>query len=146
MIPQKVKDYLAKESGDVLRQNKQGALDALTQLGIAPHSEFGDFYMEHQGPFISPRPVAELYDLIEYSGIVDAIDYVKDRYQLEAKLLPLTSDESEGMYLYDKESGTVSDFYLRDYKAFMTGQIPPRWKTFGEFLLWYFDENAAEKD
>ena len=148
MIPQKVKGYLAKETGDVLRQDKQGALNALTQLGVNPGSEFGEFYMEYQGSFISPLPVAELLDIEgpAIPAIPDQTDYSRDRYQLPEKFLALTSDESEGMYLYNKEDQAVYDFDLGNYKEFMVGKIPPRWKTFGEFLLWYFDESAAEDD
>lgn len=142
MIPTEVKNFLSKEGSAVLRQNKIDALRAMDQLGVDRGSDFWEFYENYQGPFISPRPAADLYDIIELSGIVDAVEYVRDRYHLEDRFLPLTSDESEGMYLYDTASGAVFDFYLRDYKEFVAGNIPPRWPNFNEFLRWYFDENA----
>jgi hypothetical protein len=141
MIPQKVKDYLAKDGGDVLRQNKQGALRTLSQLGVDPNSEFGEFYLEYQGAFISPRPIAELLDIDDSAipAVPDQTDYSQDRYQLPEKFLALTSDESEGMYLCNKDDQAVYDFNLKEYEIFMSGEIPARWKSFNSFLAWYFD-------
>lgn len=144
MIPKTVKDYLAKDRGDVLRQNKQGALRTLSQLGVDPNSEFGEFYLEYQGAFISPRPTAELLDIDDTAipAIPDQTDYSRDRYHLPEKFLALTSDESEGMYLYNKDDQAVYDFNLKEYEIFMNGEIPARWETFNSFLSWYF-ENAG---
>ena len=141
MIPQKVKDYLAKDTGDVLRQDKKRAFHALSQLGVDPNSEFGEFYMEYQGSFISPRPIAELLDIEgpAIPAIPDQTEYSQDRYQLPEKFLALTSDESEGMYLYNKDDHAVYDFDLGEYKDFMNGKVPARWESFNSFLVWYFD-------
>lgn len=148
MIPAQVKVFLAKDTGDVLRYDRQSALQVLRQLGVDPATEFGEFYLEYQGSFISPRPVAELLDIEgpAIPAIPDQTDYARDRYQLPEKFLALTSDESEGMYLYNKEDQAVYDFDLGEYKAFMNGQIPARWKSFNDFLLWYFDESGANSD
>jgi hypothetical protein len=146
MIPQKVKDYLAKDTGQVLRESKQSALKTLHQLGVQQPSEFCEFYLNYQGSFISPRPVAELLDIEgpAIPAIPDQTEYARDRYQLSDVFLALTSDESEGMYLYNKEDQAVYDFDLADYKAFMKGQIPARWKSFNDFLSWYFDASQSD--
>jgi len=141
MIPKKLKDYFENYNGDIVRQNKQGGLHALNQLGVDPNSEFGEFYMEYQGSFIGPRPVAELLDIEgpAIPAIPDQTEYSQDRYQLPEKFLALTSDESEGMYLYNKDDQAVYDFDLGEYKDFINGKIPARWESFNSFLAWYFD-------
>ncbi|MET1080329.1 MAG: SMI1/KNR4 family protein [Pseudomonas sp.] len=143
MIPVQVKKFLGKSTDDVHRYDYQSALKALHNLGVAPSTEFGEFYLEYQGGFISPRPVAELLDIEgpAIPAVPDQTDYARDRYQLPEKFLPITSDESEGMYLYNKEDKAVYDFDLSEYKAFMDGKIPARWESFNEFLVWYFDES-----
>ena len=143
MIPESVKAYLAEVPDAAERKNREGVHDALRILGVDPASEFGEFYLEYEGPFLSPRPLQDLYDLTELSSILGSLDYIRDRYKLGEKFLPLTSDESGGMYLYNKEDGAVYDFYLRDYKPFMAGSIGPRWSSFNQFLQWFFDKSAA---
>lgn len=147
MIPKPVKLFLAKDAGDIIRSDVKSALQVLRQLGIDPATEFGEFYLEYQGSFISPRPVAELLD-IEGSAIPAIPDqnaYAQERYQLPETFLALTSDESEGMYLYNKDDRTVYDFDFSEYKALVSGQLPARWKSFNDFLLWYFDEQESSQ-
>ncbi|MCW7764651.1 SMI1/KNR4 family protein [Photorhabdus luminescens] len=90
---------------------------------------------------ISPKPIAGLLDI---DDIKEQLDYVKDRYDLPDEYIPLTSDESEGMYLFNKKNGSVYDFNLSEYSSFMKGKINPRWKTFNDFLIWYFYENNVD--
>ncbi|CAB3770809.1 MULTISPECIES: hypothetical protein [Burkholderia] len=139
-ITDNVYAHLAKQTGNVERDDPQAVLGALDRLGIARDTDFAVFYLAYQGPFTSPRPVAELWDLLDYSGIVESLDYVRDRYAFADHLLPLTSDESEGMYLYDTLSGAVHDYDLGTHASFMAGEIDARWATFSAFLAWYFDE------
>lgn len=146
MIPAPVRTYLAKDTGDITRYDRNTALQVLQGLGVDPGSEFGEFYLEYQGSFISPRPVAELLDIEgpAIPAIPDQTEYARDRYQLAERFLALTSDESEGMYLYNRDDRAVYDFDLASYEDFMNGRIPPRWKTFNDFLSWYFDESQAD--
>ncbi|MCW7550945.1 hypothetical protein OO184_24215 [Photorhabdus sp. APURE] len=90
---------------------------------------------------ISPKPIAGLLDI---DDIKEQLDYVKDRYDLPDEYIPLTSDESEGMYLFNKKNGSVYDFNLSEYSSFMKGKINARWKTFNDFLIWYFYENNVD--
>ncbi|WP_338767685.1 hypothetical protein [Massilia sp. METH4] len=116
-------------------------MSVLHTLGVDPGTEFGEFYLEYQGTFISPRSVAELLDIVgpEIPAVPDQTEYARDRYRLPEKYLALTSDESEGMYLYNIEDMAVYDFELGSYRLFMSGQATPDWSSFNDFLIWYFD-------
>lgn len=142
MIPINVKSYLSKDVGDILRGKRQSALKVLHQLGVEPATEFGDFYLQFQGGFISPKPLAELLDIEgpAIPAIPDQTEYARDRFQLPEKFLALTSDESEGMYLYNKHDQGVYDFDLTKVADFLSNRVSPRWFSFNEFLTWYFEE------
>lgn len=139
-IPGDVQAYLSRRTGNVERDDPEAVPDALDRLGIARDTELAAFYPAYHGPFISPRLIAELWDLLDYSSIVASLDYVRDRYEFPDHLLPLTSDESEGMYLYDALAGAVHDYDLTTHARFVAGEIDPRWATFSAFLKWYFDD------
>lgn len=72
--------------------------------------------------------------------ILDQADYVWDRYEIPGNFLPLTSDEGEGMYLYDVRTQAVHDYYLERHDQFVLGQVQPRWKSFHDFMAWYVDD------
>ncbi|WP_176051065.1 SMI1/KNR4 family protein [Burkholderia sp. BCC1644] len=117
---------------------------ALQDLGVASDTDFGQFYLKYQGGFISPRPVAELLDIEGPSipAIPDQTEYVRDRYGIPEQYLALTSDESEGMYLYGNDDGAVYDLDISDLNDFINGNISARWATFNDFLIWYFDSSV----
>lgn len=141
MIPSKVESHLATATGDVTRTDPKSAEQVLRSLGVDPGSEFGEFYLKYQGSFISPRPVAELLDIEgpAIPAIPDQTDYVRDRFHVPEQYLALTSDESEGMYLYCKDDGAVYDLDIGVLDDFLEGNVPARWATFNDFLVWYFD-------
>ncbi|MFF7107525.1 SMI1/KNR4 family protein [Pseudomonas sichuanensis] len=141
MIPSEVTKYLSSYKGDVARADQNNAASALKQLGVAADTEFGRFYLKYQGSFISPRPVAELLDIEgpDIPAIPDQTDYVWDRYEIPKNYLALSSDESEGMYLYGINDGAVYDLDISRLDEFLNGELPARWKSFNEFLIWYFE-------
>ena len=141
MIPSKVESYLATVSGDVIRTDPKSAERVIRSLGVDPGSELGACYLKYQGSFISPRPVAELLDIEgpAIPAIPDQTDYVRDRYHVPDQYLALTSDESEGMYLYGKDDEAVYDLDIGALDDFLEGNMPARWATFNDFLVWYFD-------
>ncbi|RQR28034.1 SMI1/KNR4 family protein [Burkholderia sp. Bp9143] len=117
---------------------------ALQDLGVASDTDFGQFYLKYQGGFISPRPVAELLDIEGPSipAIPDQTEYVRDRYGIPEQYLALTSDESEGMYLYGKDDGAVYDLDISVLNYFLKWKVPARWATFNDFLIWYFESSV----
>ncbi|WP_157765386.1 SMI1/KNR4 family protein [Burkholderia multivorans] len=142
MIPLRVEQYLSKVGGDIHRTDPQAAERDLLGLGVPPASEFGEFYLKYQGSFISARPIAELLDIEGRAipAIPDQTDYVRDRYQIPDQYLALTTDESEGMYLYNKEDQAVYDLDIGMLDQFLSGRMMARWPTFNDFLTWYFEE------
>ncbi|WP_322088036.1 SMI1/KNR4 family protein [Burkholderia sp. BCC1999] len=118
-------------------------MSALQNLGVASDTDFGQFYLKYQGSFISPRPVAELLDIEgpAIPAIPDQTDYIEGRYGVPKQYLALTSDESEGMYLYNKDDGAVYDLDIAVLDDFIKGKVPARWATFNEFLTWYFESS-----
>lgn len=140
MIPAEVEAYLAGEIGDIFRENKRSAEEILRSLGVDLNTEFAEFYLKYQGGFGSPRPIAELIDIEgpQIPNMPREIEYVRDRYELPEQYLPLTTDESEGMYLYNKDDGAVYDMDFYNLPDLLAGKLKPRWPTFNEFLVWYF--------
>ncbi|WP_175816718.1 SMI1/KNR4 family protein [Burkholderia diffusa] len=141
MIPSTVEHYLATASGDVARTDSKSAEKVLLNIGVSPTSEFGEFYLRYQGSFISRRSVAELLDIEgpAIPAIPDQTEYVRDRYHVPEQYLALTSDESEGMYLYNKIDQAVYDLDIAVLDDFLQGNVPARWATFNDFLIWYFE-------
>jgi len=123
------------------RKNVEEVLKILDALNIGHTSEFAQYYKETYGLLISPKPIADLLDI---GMIVDQASYVRERYELPPEFIPLTSDESEGMYIYNATSQKVYDFELAHYNDFIEGNIGPRWETFNEFLLWFVDEENID--
>ena len=98
MLPDNVIRYMQSEDWYTERENKEEAISIMTGLGIDPSSEIGRFYRNTYGDLISPKPVAQLLEMNQFE---DQTRYVRERYELPKELIPITSDESEGMYLYN---------------------------------------------
>lgn len=113
----------------------------LNSLGVDPLSDFGQFYTKFKGRFPSSQGKLELLELVGpgIPTIPDQTEYIQDRYEIPANYIPLTSDEGEGMYLYEKLTGEVYNYYLRDHDQFISGKCNPEWASFQEFLEWYFN-------
>ena len=141
MIPESIINYLAQEGDSVLRKDASPAFEALRQLEIDRKTELGEFYTKYKGGFISPEPRPELLDIAgpAIPAVPDQTEYVLDRYELPVEFVALTSDESEGMYLYNKNNQSVYDFNVGQTQELVNGEIQPRWNSFYEFLSWFFD-------
>ena len=73
--------------------------------------------------------------------IAAELDYVRDRYDLPANYLPLTTDGSEGMVLYNTNNGAVYDMDLDNLPDLLANRLQPRWPNFNALLIWYFIES-----
>jgi hypothetical protein len=67
-------------------------------------------------------------------------EFVHDVWELPQHLICLTSCQSEGCYLYDRNSGAVLDFSLADRELFLAGGVALKWDSFFQFLSWYLAE------
>ena len=141
MLSPQVTRHLATQPGDIHRTDRHEAEAALHRLGVGLDTPFAHFYLAYQGGFISPRPVDELMDIAgPYDPtILSCLDYMRDRYGLPAQYLPLTSDQGEGMYLYNAADGAVYDMDFHNLSDLLAGRLTPRWPGFNEFLIWYFE-------
>ncbi|MBP4047413.1 SMI1/KNR4 family protein [Chromobacterium violaceum] len=140
MIPISVENFLQKKKGDIFRKNITSAATVLHRLGISESSQFGEFYMKYQGAFVSPKDEPELLDIddVAIPAIPDQTEYIKDVHGIPDNYLALTTDESEGMYLYDKNNGTVFDVNFEDIPLLINGSLSETWSDFNSFLTWYF--------
>lgn len=139
LISDAVRAYLADDSGDYTRRDRRAVERALAELALEAETDFAQFYLEYQGPFIGRRSTPDLDELVDFgSSIMSTLDYFNERYDLGRQFVPLVSDESEGSFLYDVRTGRVYDFRLAEYEQFKSGRVEPRWASFGEFLDWFF--------
>ena len=130
---------MAEDSGDYARRDRQAVERALAELGVEADTDFAQFYLRYQGPFIGRRSTPDLDELVGFgSSIMSTLDYFNERCELGRHFIPLVSDESEGTFLYDTRTGRVYDFNLAEYEQFKNGRVQPRWASFGEFLDWFF--------
>ncbi|MDT3530103.1 SMI1/KNR4 family protein [Stenotrophomonas pavanii] len=123
--------------------DRASAADVMRRLGVAPHCDMWIFYMAVNGalPAVSGR-----LELLRIVGpgipkIPDQAEYVWDRYELPADFLPLSSDEGEGMYLYDVRKEDVHDYCLARHDQLLSGETPARWKNFVDFIVWYINDD-----
>jgi hypothetical protein len=139
-VPNEVIEYMKRDLGDVVRGDANRATTQLRQLHIDPLSEFAEFYSQYQGPFICPGDGPELLDLCgpAIPAIPDQTAYVRDAHGIPERFLALTTDESEGMFLYDVPTGAVFDVDFRDIARLKAGEMKSRWRSFNDFLIWYF--------
>jgi hypothetical protein len=139
LIPEALKSLVESQMGDVRRKDRAAAERALQRLGIAPDSEFGEFFLAYRHTlFRSDASYEKLVDLADPTEqIASGTRFAHEVWELPEELILLTSGEGEGGYLWNKRTGTVSDFSLADQKAFLRGEIPPRWGSFFEFMTWY---------
>ncbi|HEL4245159.1 SMI1/KNR4 family protein [Stenotrophomonas maltophilia] len=121
------------------------AAEVMRRLGVAPHCDMWMFYMAINGalPAVSGR-----LELLRIVGpgipkIPDQAEYVWDRYELPVNFLPLSSDQGEGMYLYDMSTEEVHDYRLARHDQFVTGQEQPRWESFHGFMMWYLGDASG---
>jgi len=143
MIPSLVEEYIdiAYKNAIMSVDSRASAIAVLHDLGISVESEFGEFYSKYRGGFIGPKPISELLKIISEGipTIPNQTEYVRNRYNIPAQYLAITTDEGEGMYLYNKSDQAVYDLDIGYLDEFLNNKLPARWSSFNEFLVWYFD-------
>ena len=143
MIPKALRDKIEQHrSGDIDRTYPDAVNEALEALGIPLDSEFGDFFREYAVTSLaSPGDKAELRDLLEpTTQIMHVTQFVHEVWELPENYICLSSVQSEGAYLYDRDTGAVWDFDLADREDFIAGRQKPAWNSFFEFMNWYLSE------
>jgi hypothetical protein len=126
---EKNKVVLTKKTKEWFREN----------LGIQNlDSTFIDFYSFAIGGNGKGDELFDLERIIEESQN----SFWKDKYpNLTDRYLQLSSIEGEGSYFYDKKTDVVYDVDWNQMDDFVSGKLKPKWKSFYDFLEWYYNED-----
>ncbi len=145
-IPENIRELVMKQSGQVLRQDKESAVFELARLGIVPGSEIYEFFVEFAITlFISTSSDESLMDVAEPNPeILVGTEFVHEVWGIPEQYICLTSCEAEGCYLLSKETQSVYDFSLSERDAFISKPVPS-WKSFFEFIEWYLSPGVRHE-
>jgi len=139
MIPDRIRMLVEKQMGDVHRTNRDSVYKALAALDIPVDCEFAEFFLNFVVTFYSSNVSdMELCDLCEPTDEIEArSEFVWEVWGVPEKYICFSSVESEGCYLYDRESDWICDFSLANRTDFVEGRMQPMFKSFFEFMIWY---------
>lgn len=144
MLSKKVIDY-CKAKGWWFDDVSSSYADVMRDLGIPHGSAFASFYSHAEGDPAFYSRKREIYQIGWFS--------INSQYKLDIKrthellhlpdeYLPLDSFEGESGFFYNRETGEVAELSLgRKLNEFLVGDMQPQWKSFNEFLEWYFELN-----
>jgi len=137
-----VQQGMPKEALESLIITKDEAKNVLDEMGVKKNTPFYEFYANFISTDSSEKEYAdpifdldEIYDNYKNSFWAEEYPGITDRY------LQLSSIEGEGSYFYDKKTDAVYDVDWSEMDDFMAGKLEPRWKSFYDFLEWYYGED-----
>ena len=144
MLSSKVIEY-CKTKGWWFEDLSQSYADVMRDLGIPSGSAFAQFYSHAEdGPVFHSRR-RDIYQIGWFS--------INSQYKLDIKrtrellhlpdeYLPLDSFEAESGFFYNRVTGEVAELSAgRKLNEFLVGDASPQWRSFNDFLEWYFDLN-----
>lgn len=139
MIPIALQNLIEAQQGIVRRSRRDAAIAAILELGVAPTSDFAEFYQNYKvTSFHSDHSDEQLCDVSEPSKeIATGTQFIREVWGLPESLICFTDAQAEGAFLYDRETGAVWDFSLATRDDFVSGKEKPRWSSFFHFLSWY---------
>jgi hypothetical protein len=115
---------------------KEQARAALCKLGISEESSF--FQVMANARLFPLGRFDELNTLDQICGLATD-SYWNDEYPgFSSRFLELSSP-GEGGYLFEKATGHVFDLDQGPMDALMAGVLTPKWRTYSEFLDWYYE-------
>jgi hypothetical protein len=115
---------------------KEQAITALDKLEISSESLFYKVMVE-----VRDFPMGQGDELHALQHIFDCSNdsFWESEYPgISKKFLELSSAEGEGSYFYDKTTDEVINVDWNDMEELNLGNAKPTWKTYGEFLDWYY--------
>lgn len=117
------------------------AKKVLDELGIKKNTVFYEFYSTYIGTDSSKQEDADLmYDLDEIYEDYQA-PFWADKYPgIQNRYLQFSSIEGEWSYFYNKEADAVYGVDWSEMDDLMAGKLKPKWKSFYDFLEWYYSE------
>lgn len=141
MLSDKVKDF-CRQKGWWYDDSSPEYESELVKLGVDLSSDCAEFYLHAEdGPTFSSSG-HELYQLGWFSKNTKfylALQRTHRTLGLSVEYIPLDSFEGEGGYFYNLKTGEVVEISLgADLEAFKAGGLHPQWKSFNDFLEFYF--------
>ncbi|MCL9783926.1 hypothetical protein M9194_21125 [Vibrio sp. S4M6] len=128
---------IPKFSFDSMILTQEQAIEALSAIKIDPHSSFYFLYSKIQN-----FPVRRYDELHNLDQIVELKNdgYWDDEYPgFSNSFLELSSIEGEGSFFYEIKTDHVYDVEFSLMDDFVSGKIKPTWKSFNEFIEWYYE-------
>jgi hypothetical protein len=140
MLSKKIKTYLKEEDEEKNSSNeKKLILNALTQEGIDTNSSFAEFMSTYEGEFYGEEGVIINVgiDILDYENSLTA--HIRKEYNIPQNYLPLFNLEVDDFLFYDKFNDSVILVEAGHLNDFLAENIFPQWKTFNDFLIYFFD-------
>ncbi|WP_372722238.1 hypothetical protein [Novipirellula sp.] len=137
MIPNDVVSYLESVEDAHTKWARDHAGDtakSLSEIGIAPDSTIAELYTRFGWSF---RTRSARYELLAPSEIAEWTGYAHDELGVPRDFIALTSNEGQGIFLMDRNSGTVYDVAYGQFDSLENGTLPPVAESFADFLVWY---------
>jgi|GEM_PF-2320969 len=143
MYPDKLVRWLCangtEEYLSFVRSHKEATLKHLVGLAIDEQSELGSFYL-HYGAFC----VSGWYELNEIESIKEWTEYAHEELEVPFEYLALTSNEGQGMALFNRNSGEVFDVEYGKFEDLKKGTLTPIASSFVGFLHWCMEKNIEK--
>ena len=130
---------------DCLKQyiiTKSEASDKLDEMGINKNSTLYKYYSNYIGVDSSNRKSADLLSTLEEIYEDYKNPFWQEQYpNIQDRYLRISSIEGEHSYFYDKETDAVYDVDWNQMDDLVSGKLKPQWKSFYDFLEWYYGED-----
>jgi len=123
-------DYL-----DSLIITRNEAEKVLNELNIKKNTDFYEFYK------LFRSTGTELYELNEILEDYKTPFWGEQYPNIQDRYLRISSIEGQGSYFYDKETDAVYSVDWNQMDDLVSGKLKPQWKSFYDFLEWYYSED-----
>ena len=101
-------------------------------------SSFVDLYSFYIGGFGPCELAPPLYTLEEVLESYKSPFWLEDCAGIEKRYLQISSIEGEHSLFFDKYTDQVFSVKWSEMNKLISGELIPRFKSFDDFLLWYF--------
>ncbi|NHZ93963.1 SMI1/KNR4 family protein [Massilia sp. CCM 8733] len=137
LIPQQVIGSLYEKK--YFRQDKDLVDQALNRL-MADHPLFRSFFETYEGSFWSEHLGYELLDIVDGSETVETSTGVcRNKFGFPPQFLVLTQLSTGQVVVLNVHTDKVYEVdFEGGEKLLLSGELPPRWTSFDEFLKDYF--------
>ena len=115
----------------------------LQTLGVDASPAFVDFFAEYEGPFSSGVTAHQLCSLTDpgdmNTAIVEATRLAREAHGFATRFLVISDFVGGSVLVYDTRDDHVFNVDFEGGKELLhEGRLAPQFKTFKEFLDWYF--------